>query len=370
MNEREKELKFLEIFGEIDDTLILAAAAPQREKYTHEGERQRRYPMSVSHIFMRLFKSEAGRAACAALAALLGLSCIFHNEVRAAIQEFSTLIGKVLGLEEDLTPYAEILNMKQTKDGISVTLKEAILSDNHLFAVLEIGSETEDASKLFPGNSGVVEVDGKVVDCTSMGISYADEDHYILEWGFAKEEMPDTADIVFETQISRGAEDTAPVTFEFAFSASREELERNTLTCDINQKLEIQQDVYVDIERFSVNSIYGVLEVSEPSEMSAGDAEYFIRGIDSLGNPIQFTLERREGKHYVFKTESAFGISGTTPSMESEWIELQFYRLELEMDERQEEWEDGSEIYSVKSGTGDMADAKPIGEKIRIELRK
>lgn len=39
MSEREKELKFLEIFGEIDDTLILAAAAPQRETYTHEGER-------------------------------------------------------------------------------------------------------------------------------------------------------------------------------------------------------------------------------------------------------------------------------------------------------------------------------------------
>ena len=56
--------------------------------------------------------------------------------------------------------------------------------------------------------------------------------------------------------------------------------------------------------------------------------------------------------------------------MESEWIELQFYRLELEMDEPQEEWEDGREIYSVQSGTGDMADAKPIGEKIRIELRK
>lgn len=140
MNEREKELKFLEIFGGIDDMMILeAAASPQKEIFA--GEKKQQIVLSVggddnqdtgneeTHLLrngMRLWKSAAGRAACAAVVVLLGLSCIFRNEVRAAIQEFSTLIGKALGLTEDLTPYAEMLNMKQTKDGISVTLKEAI----------------------------------------------------------------------------------------------------------------------------------------------------------------------------------------------------------------------------------------------------
>ena len=51
MNEREKELKFLEIFGEIDDTLILAAAAPQRETYTHEGKAEAGSDECVTYLY-------------------------------------------------------------------------------------------------------------------------------------------------------------------------------------------------------------------------------------------------------------------------------------------------------------------------------
>lgn len=235
-------------------------------------------------------------------------------------------------------------------------------------AVLEMGSESGGSAGLSASNSSVIKIDGRDIDCASIGTSYLDGEHCILEWGFGSEEISDMADIVFDTEISRGMGDAKPVAFEFAFSASREELEKNTLTCDIGKKLEIQPDVYVNIERLTVNSIYGILEISGSSELASSEAEYFLKGNDSLGNPVRFTLERIDGEQYIFKTDSAFGVSETAPSMESEWIELQFYKLELETEETQEEWEDDGEIYSAQTSSADMEDAKPVGKKFRIEL--
>ncbi|EET61484.1 hypothetical protein BRYFOR_06659 [Marvinbryantia formatexigens DSM 14469] len=393
---REKELKFLEIFGEIDDVLILEAAAePQRETFagrtiqsaqreTFDGgtiqSAQRetsggRQPVQretfAGHTMQHKTKRNfAGRAACAVLVVLLGLSCMFHNEVRAAIRNFSTLIGQALGLSEDLTPYAKMPDLTQTREGISLTLKEAILSGNHLFAVLELDAEADELQEICLSNSGLLAINGKAINCASTGISYIDERHYIFEWGFSDEEIPDIADISFEAMAGRGMDDTEPVTFSFAFSASRKELEDSTLICDVGQKVQIEPDFYVNVERLTLNSIYGTLEVSGDGREFSGNAQYFIQGRDSIGNPVRFTLEGIDKNCYTFKTGSAYGLSATAPSVNSEWIELQFYKLEMEELQTEQNLTGDGDFYFAVSDVGDVADAEPVGETFRIDLKK
>ena len=57
-----------------------------------------------------------------------------NSHVQAAVKEFTTKIGELMGFSKDLSAYTEVINQVQTKNGISLTINEVIL-DNYSLIV-------------------------------------------------------------------------------------------------------------------------------------------------------------------------------------------------------------------------------------------
>ena len=109
-----KEFDFSREFGEIDEKLVESAGREwNRKKY------------NVLKLYSR-------KIAGVAIFAMLCIAAMSNSRVQAAVKEFTTKIGEVLGFTKDLSSYTEIIDQTQTKNGISLTLKEVILDDRVL----------------------------------------------------------------------------------------------------------------------------------------------------------------------------------------------------------------------------------------------
>lgn len=109
-----KEFDFLREFGEIDGNLVENA-----------GREWKRKKYGIFQLYSR-------KIAGIAILAMVCIAAMSNSRVQAAVREFTTKIGEALGLSKDLSYYAEIVDQTQTKDGISLTLKEVILDDRVL----------------------------------------------------------------------------------------------------------------------------------------------------------------------------------------------------------------------------------------------
>ena len=104
-----QEFDFLREFGEIDESLVENAGREwNRKKY------------GVFQLYSR-------KIAGVAILAMICIAAMSNSRVQAAVREFTTKIGEILGFAKDLSPYAEMIDQTQTKNGISLTLKEVIL---------------------------------------------------------------------------------------------------------------------------------------------------------------------------------------------------------------------------------------------------
>ena len=109
-----QEFDFLREFGEIDESLVENAGREwNRKKY------------GVFQLYSR-------KIAGVAILAMICIAAMSNSRVQAAVREFTTKIGEILGFAKDLSPYAEMIDQTQTKNGISLTLKEVILDDRVL----------------------------------------------------------------------------------------------------------------------------------------------------------------------------------------------------------------------------------------------
>lgn len=95
---KKDEYSFLELFGNIDDEYIYQALMPW-EKQTKRN------------IVYYMGK----KVACLVIIVILGFCLVFHDQVYAAINRFTTMIAEILQVSNDLTPYAEIINTTQEK---------------------------------------------------------------------------------------------------------------------------------------------------------------------------------------------------------------------------------------------------------------
>ena len=134
---------FLSLFGSIDDELVIRSEKPWRE--------------TQNTLALRKYLTGA---ACAAVIILLSMACIFHSEVKAALHKFTTAIGEMLGISEDISSYTEIKNSSVTKNGLTLTLEEVILDKNQLF--LLVSQKFEDGRQIIDTElSDHVKVNGR-----------------------------------------------------------------------------------------------------------------------------------------------------------------------------------------------------------------
>lgn len=317
----EKDYKVLELLGEMDGSYVEKAAEPWRKK--------KRYGFSGSGTV---------RAACAALVVTCGLLCAFQPKVHAAVQSLLSRIGQIAQREEDFAPYARPLELTQTKDGVTLTLQEVILTENQLYAALSMDTDLEQAEIGFfeVGFEGVEEDVHRSYSMDFLPGS-SKENGYVLRYTCEDGMIPEgDAGILLKVSVYRNYENPEDImpgeetTFEFSFSASSEELKKKTLEIPLEQEIEIKPGVVLKLTDFSLNSIFSKISTEcgrNDGSLPLMYKQYYLEGTDSLGNEVYYTYQPESGPGGRFVTEEC--MAGKIPSTESEWVELQLYVLDF-----------------------------------------
>lgn len=383
---------FLELMNDLDDELIQDA-------------------MNQEPARKKLFYHAGRRIACAAAVLLVGLCGMFHSQVATAINALTTRIAQFWNVEEDLTPYTNVLNTSQTRDGFTLTLNEVILSDNQLVIAADLDSEYPEQVLEFPG---YIMIDGK--ECRVPDVSYetggadteteAGEDAdggqtvitctledgvipgrpvdiglYLVackSWEDAEKFIRMRGDIIPEDPK---LQDIATV-FKFEFRASGEEMAKTAVSRELNQEILADGGWTVKLKTITLNHIYSRITAELENNSAETEAlrlpeemvpEYYLEGEDSLGNDVYYWMYSAvSDDKKTWEAEFAAELRGDElPATESEWIDLRLFI-----------WQDMGEpdTEPLNPDMGNAADAKQgnarklsakiyLGEKFRIYLK-
>lgn len=347
---KKDQYSFLELFGNIDDEYIYQALQPwkgQTRKYI------------VYHM--------GRKVACLAIIVILGFCLAFHDQVYAAISRFTTMIAEILQVSNDLTPYTDIINTTQEKNGISITLNEVILTENSLLVSVNLDDKEEyDGVGVSAGEN--IKINGSEYGCDSSVIYQKqnleeNDNQYVVEWIYGDGvPLEKKANIEIEIVVHKQIEDIEGETFIFAFSASKEELQKNTVHLKMNQRIRLDGKEAV-IREFSINNVTSSLKL-ECDKLSLEKNQYYFEITDMQGNKFLYSLVKKEGEMFTFQND------GDIPASDSKWLDGQIYALPYN-EENGDTMGFGlmegevSEIFRV-----DSTEMQPVGQKFRIILKE
>ncbi len=236
----------------------------------------------------------------------------FGKNVYAAAEskvlEISYSIGKALGIERNIEPYANVVNQVVEDNGIEIKLTDVIIDkDELIFSTIVNTNKAVDGFRLDydifingktkknyggTGSSGAIDdsntlfcktycVDTKGIDTkenVDIKIVLSGLDYYLFDSeGTAKEE---------EGKINGK--------WVFEFTANGSELTANTYTLPLEYSFNIDNIKYV-LEEFRYNpvnqKIYGRIEGNK-----SPDYDIKLEGQDNLGNPVEFGMSRMSKK--------------------------------------------------------------------------
>ena len=137
-----KAFHFSEEFGNISDQMIEDAG-----KEWHP----RKYP--VLQFYGR-------KIACVLLVFILGMAVFRSPVVQATVEKITSEIGRIMGFQKDLLSYtSDIQEKSKKKNGITVTLKEAIADDQ--ISMVGLDSDMPDRALASWINNEKTTFDGK-----------------------------------------------------------------------------------------------------------------------------------------------------------------------------------------------------------------
>ena len=347
---KKDEYSFLELFGNIDEEYIVQALQPWKRQ-------TRRY--MVYHI--------GRKAACLAIIVMLGFCLAFHDQVYAAISRFTTMIAEILQISSDLAPYTDVINTTQEKNGISITLNEVILTENSLLVSVNLDAEDEyDGVGISAGEN--IKINGSEYACDSSSVYQKQNleengNQYVVEWIY-DDGVPLTkkADIEIGIVVHKQIEDIEGETVTFAFSASKEELQKDTIHLKLDRRIRLEEKEAV-IREFSINSVTSSLKL-ECDKLSLGKNQYYVEITDMQGNKFLYSLVKKEGEMFTFQND------GDIPAPDSKWLDGQIYALLYDV-ENTDTVDFGtmegevSEIFRA-----DSTEMQPVGQKFRIILKE
>lgn len=344
------EYSFLELFGNIEDEYIVQALQPWK------GQTRK---STLYHI--------GRKAACLALIVMLGVCLIFHEQVYAAVGRFTTMIAEILQITNDLEPYTDVINTTQEKNGVSLTLNEVILTDHSLLVSVNLDAE-EAYDGIGISASEAITINGSDYVCDSSSVYQTqnlgeNDSRYVVEWIYdGGVPLPKNADMEIGLAVHRQIDDIEGEAFIFAFSASKEELQKNTVHLKPDQRIRLGESEAV-VREFSINRVTSSLKL-ECDTFSPEKEQYYIEMTDMQGNKVLYSLVKKEGELFTFQND------GAPPSLGSEWLDAQIYALPYDT-ENKDMMNFGtiegevSEIFRV-----DTAEMQPVGQTFRIILKK
>lgn len=356
-----KDSIFLKVFGEIDDELIAEAAREWKEE--------------------TISKRRAGQlAACAVMVLLLSAALLNYKDVRAAWEKFTTKIGEMFGIRNDITEYTNKIEKSVTKNGVTITLKEAVTDGENLWIVYSARREKGgDSLPLIINNVWVNEAEvGESQEMYSEGLRRDSNWEETQICCFRFDESLIKSDFVNIKVVFKTMEiETEKILGEFLFNfdISLEKLKSATLELTLDETVRTESGGELKLAKFRYNAFDSTIK-GYFYNMEGGN-DYFLKGQDSLGNQVQYRIRNYNNPEIEFVLDTSL-LGHAQISPEAEYLTLQLYELTpdnrktpiyYEATEINEEYgeEDAGCVYEEGESPADGADA--VGEAFRIKLK-
>ena len=385
---KKEELAFLELFGDIEESYVDSALQPWKQR----GGQQRIYHLGR-------------KVACLAFIVMLGFCLAFHDQVYAAIKRFTTMIGEQLMLGKDLTDYTEFIEQTQTKNGITLTLKELILDEKEMLLAFHIEDPTGTFNEMAVGvNPEKTRINGKrynfsdQIYSNDIGDNEMPERESISGWDIMMETDPENLILPEgETELHlvvnvrdwkpvSGEEDAVyeDIRAEFAFDLTVMPGQLKART--VKKELDIPiawDDQTLTLKDITLNDLYCKIRAVD----FAWDDEWFsnhdlkLLGEDSLGNPVSLLGGNSSENEMWFETSirgdfeptaPEYVIKSSIPDKDCEYIDLQLYEREFIWIEESTEVADGGYVYGeslAEFSEENNYGWEPVGEKFRVMLK-
>lgn len=293
----------LKLLGDIDDQYVLAASKKWNKKQS------------------RITRFAAIAVACASLVLILSCSTLYQKEVKAGIAYVTSLIGRVLGFEKDITSFTEQLHQSITKDGITITIEEAALNNRKLWiAYTEERNRNMDKTgatgiRVWLNKKQLVMLEGKAIPSGTEGqvSRLSCTDCFLIN-----DEIQECNKLKIQIfPIDSDVE--ADTVFEFDLSLYRSELETETVSVTVSKNIEVYGGKTLNIKEFRWNPFEAGFYCEIDDLDSLRNEKYWIRGKDDKGNEVRF-----RGNNYS-KPDLHFILDSGWISKDAETLTLQVY---------------------------------------------
>ena len=275
---------FLTTFADINDNYIYQASKPWKEN------KIKTFKMPLKKVI-----------ACAVIVMIVGLGLTHQNEVKAAWEKMTSLIGQILGISEDTGEYIKQIQNKIAKNGVTVSLEEVAVDDENLWIAYSMTDEN--------GNNDVsmssieVSVYGVKLELERQYSNYNDTDSkskdYVARFSLKASSAKQNFEITIGNFNTKGDQLYIKDKYNFSFTADPKILERDTKEVFIDQFIQLDEKQTVTISKAKYNlfscTLYGILpDMSENTEL-------WIRGKDDVGNEISFNLISYRNPELIFE---------------------------------------------------------------------
>lgn len=239
--------------------------------------------------------------ACAVIVMIVGLGLTHQNEVKAAWEKMTSLIGQILGISEDTGEYIKQIQNKIAKNGVTVSLEEVAVDDENLWIAYSMTDEN--------GNNDVsmssieASVDGVKLELERQYSNYNNTDSkskdYVARFSLKASSAKQNFEITIGNFNTKGDQLYIKDKYNFSFTADPKILERDTKEVFIDQFIQLDEKQTVTISKAKYNlfscTLYGTLpDMNENTEL-------WIRGKDDVGNEISFNLISYRNPELIFE---------------------------------------------------------------------
>ena len=252
-----------------------------------------------------LKKAGKGRKKILPVAGVCAAACLtvlavgpFRGNVVDAMESFTYHIGAFLGIDEDLSPYEEVIQQSVTDKGVTVTLNSVVLDgDSLVVSVTEVYEE--EIAENNPGMWANIYMNGKNISNSASGGAKPIDRHTVESViTYSLEQVDVSRQLDFKIKFE-GSEAYSGGDWEFAFTASGKELAADTISIPMDYTFTLPNDAVITMTEFTSNAMGEKIYYTASKEGSAYDLK--LEGTDNLGNPVSFYLKEasKEGGKFT-----------------------------------------------------------------------
>lgn len=344
------KFEFFELIGDIDDELIERAGKEWKDK-------KRRVH----------FGSLGVKIACACMIIVVLLGSIFPTEARAVWEKFTTRIGQILGITQDLEKYTEHKDISATKNSLTMTLREVILDQDEILLLVSWSGEDKKPLSEDLFIEGDIWIDGYKLDygpsaATDVDATGAIRDSVItfdIDEGMTIRDNVEVKTVL--RVVNLNDMDTVIADFSYNFTASKEELEKSTKTISLNQTIKEEGIVEMKLTSLKINAVNS--RITGICHDLLFDREYALKGKDDRGNEVTFDLLMFDISKLLFVKRAEEIIAP-----EAKTLELQLYMRIVEGE--LVGITDYGEVVAEERFEEVTNEYEPIGEKFEVRLEK